>query len=104
MSYPKRKFPTYRQLYLKDCAPACLKIISKYYEKDVSIEFLRDLCETTRIGTNLENLSQAAEKIGFRTLGVQLSLYEIKQAPLPCILHWNQEHFVVLYKIHKSIF
>ncbi len=89
---------------MKDCAPACLKIISKYYEKDISIEFVRDLCETTRIGTNLENLSQAAEKIGFRTLGVKLSLNEIKQAPLPCILHWNQEHFVVLYKIHKNIF
>ena len=89
---------------MKDCAPACLKIISKYYEKDISIELLRDLCETTRIGTNLENLSQAAEKIGFRTIGVQLSLNEIKQAPLPCILYWNQEHFVVLYKINKSIF
>ena len=89
---------------MKDCAPACLKIISKYYEKDISIELLRDLCETTRIGTNLENLSQAAEKIGFRTIGVQFALNEIKQAPLPCILYWNQEHFVVLYKINKSIF
>ena len=100
----KRRFPTYRQLYLKDCAPACLKIISKYYEKDISIEFVRDLCETTRIGTNLENLSRAAENIGFRTLGVQLSLDEIEQAPLPCILHWSQDHFVVLYKISKNTF
>lgn len=62
------------------------------------------MCETTRIGTNLENLSRAAEKIGFRTLGVQLSLDEIKQAPLPCMLHWSQDHFVVLYKIHKNTF
>ena len=100
----KRKFPTYRQLYLKDCAPSCLKIISKYYERDISIEYARDLCETTRIGTNLESLSRAAEKIGFRSLGVQLSTEEIKQAPLPCILHWSQDHFVVLYKIRRNDF
>jgi len=100
----KKRFPTYRQLYLKDCAPACLKIISKYYEKDISIEYVRDLCQTTRIGTNLENLSRAAEKVGFRTLGVQLSLDEIRQAPLPCILHWSQDHFVVLYKIYKNTY
>jgi len=100
----KKRFPTYQQLYIKDCAPACLKIISKYYEKAISIDVLRDLCETNRIGTSLENLSKAAEQIGFRTLGVQLSLNEINLAPLPCILHWEQDHFMVLYKIHKNTY
>ena len=98
----KNKFPTYNQLYTKDCAPACLKIITKHYRKDIGIEYLRELCETTRIGTNLENLSIAAEKIGFRTLGVKISLNQIDVAPLPCVLHWGKDHFVVLYKIHKK--
>jgi len=100
----KTKFPTYNQLYAKDCAPACLKIVTKHYRKDIGIDYLRELCETTRIGTNLENLSQAAEKIGFRTLGVKISLDQIDVAPLPCILHWGKEHFVVLYKIHKNMY
>jgi len=100
----KKSFPTYRQLYQKDCAPACLKIISKYYQKNIQIDYLRTLCETTRIGTNLENLSHAAEKIGFRTLGVKISLDELQEAPLPCIVHWEKEHFIIVYKIHKKIF
>ncbi len=98
----KNRFPTYNQLYAKDCGPACLKIITKYYHKSIGIDYLRELCETTRIGTNLENISQAAEKIGFRTLGVKISLDQIDVAPLPCILHWGKDHFVVLYKIHKN--
>lgn len=89
-------------MYTKDCAPACLKIVAKHYRKDIGIDYLRELCETTRIGTNLENLSQAAEKIGFRTLGVKISLDQIDTAPLPCILHWGKDHFVVLYKIKKN--
>jgi ATP-binding cassette, subfamily B, bacterial len=98
----KNRFPTYNQLYAKDCAPACLKIIAKYYHKDIGIDYLRELCETTRIGTNLENLSHAAEKVGFRTLGVKISLDQIDVAPLPCVLHWGKEHFIVLYKIQKD--
>lgn len=98
----KNRFPTYNQLYTKDCAPACLKIVAKHYRKEIGIDYLRELCETTRIGTNLENLSQAAEKIGFRTLGVKISLDQIDTAPLPCILHWGKDHFVVLYKINKN--
>lgn len=98
----KNRFPIYNQLYTKDCAPACLKIVAKHYRKEIGIDYLRELCETTRIGTNLENLSQAAEKIGFRTLGVKISLDQIDTAPLPCILHWGKDHFVVLYKINKN--
>jgi len=65
---------------------------------------LRELSETTREGSNLYTLSESAEKIGFRTLGVKLSLQKLLEAPLPCILHWNKNHYVVLYsvKIKKS--
>lgn len=96
-----KKFPFYKQADTKDCGPTCLKIIAKHYGKNLDIQYLRELSETTREGSNLLTLSEAAEKIGFRTLGVRISLESILEAPLPCILHWNKNHYVVLYDIKK---
>ncbi|WP_396152771.1 peptidase domain-containing ABC transporter [Flavobacterium sp.] len=95
-------FPFYKQPDSKDCGPTCLKIIAKHYGKSLTIQTLRQLSETTREGSNLLSLSEAAEQIGFRTLGVKLSLEKLEEAPLPCILHWNNNHYVVLYKIRKG--
>lgn len=97
-----KKFIHYKQADFKDCGPTCLKIIAKHYGKTISIQELRDSSETTREGSNLLFLSDAAEKIGFRTLGVKLSEERLEEAPLPCILHWNKNHYVVLYKIKKG--
>ncbi|MFK7061320.1 peptidase domain-containing ABC transporter [Flavobacterium oreochromis] len=95
-------FPHDIQPDAKDCAPMCLKIIAKYYGKTLNLQKLRDLSETTREGSNLLMVADAAEKLGFRTLGVKLNLENLEQAPLPCILHWNKEHYVVLYDIKKG--
>lgn len=95
-------FPNLIQADNKDCGPTCLKIIAKHYGKTINIQELRDFSETTREGSNLLFLSDAAEKIGFRTLGVKLNLKTLEEAPLPCVLHWNKEHYVVLYKIKKG--
>lgn len=97
-----KKFPTYIQADAKDCGPTCLKIVSKYYGHVLNIQKLRDLSETTREGSNLLFLSDAAEKIGFRTLGVKLNIEKLQEVPLPCILHWNKDHYVVFYKIKKD--
>jgi ATP-binding cassette subfamily B protein len=97
-----KKFPHYKQPDSKDCGPTCLKIIAKYFEKTLPIQTLRELAETTRQGSNLLSLSEAAENIGFRTLGIKASLEKLQEAPLPCILHWNKQHYVVLYKIKKD--
>lgn len=97
-----KKFPNYIQADSKDCGPTCLKIVAKYFGKTINIQDLRDFSETTREGSNLLFLSDAAEKIGFRTLGVKLNLERLDEAPLPCILHWNKEHYVVLYNIKKG--
>jgi ATP-binding cassette, subfamily B, bacterial len=99
-----KKFTNYRQADFKDCGPTCLKIISKHYGKTINIQDLRDSSETTREGSNLLFLSDAAEKIGFRTLGAKIDLKRLNEAPLPCILHWNKNHYVVLYKIKKDIY
>ena len=97
-----KKFTNYKQADYKDCGPTCLKIIAKHYGKTIHIQELRDSSETTREGSNLLFLSDAAEKIGFRTLGVKLNVKRLDEAPLPCILHWNKNHYVVLYKIKKG--
>lgn len=99
-----KKFPNYKQADFKDCGPTCLKIIAKHYGKAINIQELRDFSETTREGSNLLFLSDAAEKIGFRTLGVKLNVQRLEEAPLPCVLHWNKEHYVVLYKIKKGVY
>ena len=99
-----KKFPFYKQPDSKDCGPTCLKIIAKHHGKILSIQTLRKLSETTREGTSLLTLSEASENIGFRSLGIKLNVIKLEEAPLPLILHWNKEHFVVLYKIKKGVY
>ncbi|CAM1364302.1 peptidase domain-containing ABC transporter [Tenacibaculum xiamenense] len=99
-----KKFPYYKQADQKDCGPTCLKIIAKYFGKTISIQELRKSTETTRTGSNLLGLSEASEQLGFRSLGVKMPLFRLLEAPLPCILHWNKNHYAVLYKIKKNIF
>ena len=85
-----------------DCGATCLRIIFKYFGKMLSIHKIRKLCQTSKVGVNLLGISQAAEKLGFRTYGVRLSIEQLKEVELPCVLHWNQNHFVVLYKIRRG--
>lgn len=99
-----KAFPNYKQADAKDCGPTCLKIIAKHYGNTISLQQVRQLSETTREGSSLLGLSGAAEKIGFRSLGVKIDSKRLEEAPLPCIVHWNKNHFVVLYKIQKDIF
>lgn len=99
-----KSFPFYKQRDHKDCGPTCLKIIAKHYSKVLNIQQLRALSETTRVGSSLLGLSEASEKLGFRSLGVKIDLKKLLEAPLPCILHWNKNHYVVLYKIKKEVF
>ncbi|PHS04218.1 MAG: ABC transporter ATP-binding protein [Kordia sp.] len=98
-----KKFPSYIQTESKDCGPTCIKIIAKYFKRSLSIQELRSLSETTREGSSLLHLSDAAESIGFRTLGVKVSFEHLKKAVFPCIIHWNNNHYVVVYKIKKNI-
>lgn len=86
-----------------DCGPCCLKIITSYYGKEYSIDILRRNTFIVKDGVSLKGISQAAEIIGFKTIGGRLTFDKlIEKALLPCILHWDQEHFVVLHKIKKN--
>ena len=95
-------FPHLLQRNQMDCGPTCLYMISKYYGRNFSIEKLRELTEIGKEGVNILGISEAAEKIGYRTQAVQVNIAELKEAKLPVILHWHQNHFVVLYKIKKA--
>lgn len=97
------KFTFYKQPDQMDCGATCLRMIAKHFGKSYSLHDLRQATQTTREGASLLGLSDAAEKIGFRTLGVKLAFDKLaNDAPLPCIAHWNQNHFVVIYKISKN--
>ena len=99
-------FPYYQQLDSMDCGPSCLRMIAKFYGRSYSLQNLRERCFITRQGVSMLGISDAAESIGLRTQGVRIGLEQlIEAAPLPCILHWNQNHFVVLYAIkRRSVF
>ncbi|MBB3188337.1 peptidase domain-containing ABC transporter [Microbacter margulisiae] len=91
-----------------DCGPACLSMIASHYGKEYSIQFLRETCYLTREGVSLLAIVQAADKMGMTTLSAKLTVDKLielvlsSQVPMPCILHWNQSHFVVLRKINRN--
>ena len=96
-------FPHYTQLDAMDCGPTCLRMIAKHYGRSYTLQSLRERSYITREGVSMLGISDAAESIGFRTTGVRITLEQLRtDALLPCILHWNQNHFVVLYGIRKN--
>lgn len=96
-------FPHYVQLDAMDCGPTCLRMIAKYYGKTYSLQTLRAHSFITREGVSMLGISDAAESIGFRTMGVRITLEQLREEmPLPCILHWKQNHFVVCHAIKKK--
>jgi len=93
-------FPFVKQYDAMDCGPACLKMIAGFYKKSLTIDYLRKKCYITREGVSFLGLSEAADSVGFRTLGVKIPFNLLEQkVNLPCIVHWRQKHFVVVYKI-----
>ncbi|MCL2328600.1 MAG: peptidase domain-containing ABC transporter [Bacteroidetes bacterium] len=98
-----KNFTAYQQLDAMDCGPTCLRMIAKHYGRTYSLQTLREKSFITREGVSLLGLSDAAEAIGFRTMGLKITFEQlVNDAPLPCILHWNQNHFVVLYDIVET--
>jgi ATP-binding cassette, subfamily B, bacterial len=83
-----------------DCGPTCLRMVAAFYGKRYKLETLRERSYLSREGVSMLGIAQAAESIGFRTMGVKITPDQlISEAPLPAIIHWLQDHFVVLYKI-----
>ncbi len=102
------KFPIYRQHDLMDCGPTCLRMVAEYYGKKLSLQYLRDLCYISREGVSLRGIMVGAEVLGLRTMAVKVPFEtpddsaSLLDTPTPCLLHWQQNHFVVAYKITKN--
>lgn len=94
-----KSFPHYIQHDTMDCGPTCLRMIAAYHGKHYSLEGLREKSSITREGVSMLGISEAAEKLGLRSICVQVSYGMLQEAPLPCIVHWNQQHFVVVYRM-----
>lgn len=96
-------FPFVKQPDAMDCGPACLKMVAAYHKRNFSIDSLRKKCYITKDGVSFLGLSEAADSIGFRTLGIRTTFETLSESvPLPCIVHWKQKHFVVVHKLKNG--
>ena len=97
-----KKIPLILQQDAMDCGPSCLAMLCSYYGQQISCKQLRKICSLGKAGVSILGISKAAEIIGFKTVGGRLNFDTLAfEVPLPCIVHWNQNHFVVVYKIKK---
>ncbi|PWK16673.1 ATP-binding cassette subfamily B protein [Arcicella aurantiaca] len=97
------KFPFYQQLDQMDCGPTCLRMIAKFHGRNLNLQKLRNASGFSREGVTLLGIAEAAESVGFRTLAVKVHFEKlVKDATLPCIIHWQQNHFVVLVEAKKG--
>jgi len=96
-------FPHVYQLDRKDCGPTSIKIIAEYFGKSYSLDYLKDLCGMTKKGVSFSGLICACQKIGLRTLASEAGMQEmIDIITLPCIIHWKECHFAVVYHVSKN--
>lgn len=96
-------FTLVRQRDAKDCGPSCLAMIVKHYGGSFNINSIRTDCALNREGVSLLGISKAAEELGFKSVGGRLSFSSLaSEALLPCIVHWSQNHFVVVYKVKNQ--
>lgn len=94
------RFQVKYQINSMDCGPACLCMIAMHYGKRFTLKYFRDRCHITREGVSLYNLSEAAEEAGLHTLCARITENQLaEEIPLPCILHWNNNHYVICYQV-----
>lgn len=97
------QFPFYRQLGHLDCGITCLKMIIDFYGKSIPFDFLQKITPLQDDGVSLKTLSDTANRVGLKTLGVKIS-YErlVHEIPTPCIAYWRKQHFVVVYHVDEE--
>ena len=98
----RRNFPFVLQHDSMQCGVACLAMICSYFKKDKSMDYLSEQCFATTEGVSLLAIDKVASQLGLETVNGRVSVNTICNLENPCILHWNQNHFVVLYKVKKG--
>ena len=84
------------------CGVVCLQMVCRHFGQRYSVSYLSRICCITKEGVSLQSISDAATEIGLKNISALTALKNLKRFPLPCILHWNSNHFVVLYKIKNN--
>ena len=97
-------FPLIRQHDSMECGIACLAMVCKFFRIEYSIEYLSRICFATTEGVSLLGINETALQLGLRTISGRITINKLWETHYPCILHWNQNHFVVLYKVKKNRF
>lgn len=95
-------FPFYKQHDSMQCDIACLLMICKFYGKKYSYEYISKFCCATNEGVSLLAIKQAAKKVRLCAKGYRIDIRDLLKQPLPCLLHWNQNHFVILFKVSSN--
>ena len=92
-----------RQFDQMDCGPSCIRMVASAYGKDYPLSYLRSLSHLTREGVSIAGIRDALQQIGLRSATFEMTFEQLREhCPLPAILHWEQNHFVVLYDVRRS--
>lgn len=94
-------FPFEKQRDAMQCGVAALAMVCRFHGYPCTLQQLEQVCHPTRDGVSLKGISDAAKSLGFETQAAKLEVDSLTEVPLPCILHWNQNHFVVLYGVSR---
>lgn len=102
MIHSLKHFKAYQQLEYSDCGITCIRMICHHYGKNISLKTLREMCDVSRLGISLKDIIKCLQTLHFEVAAVKITAEEVLRMPLPAILFWRQNHFVVLYKIDKQ--
>lgn len=100
--YLRLPFKVFLQLEHSDCGVACVRMIANYYGRDLHLRTLREMMDVSRVGVSLSDILKCCRRLGLEAEAVKVSETECSRMPLPAILYWNQQHFVVLYRISRN--
>ena len=100
--FSSRKIKFIRQIDSTDCGTACLSMVTRYFGAKYSLDYLNELCQKTVLGIDFMSLSNASQQLGMSSSAIRMGVNDFSEESLPCILHWNNNHFVVLYKVQQQ--
>ncbi|AMP97396.1 Mtultidrug ABC transporter permease/ATPase [Pedobacter cryoconitis] len=98
----RNKFKFFHQLESIDCGPACLAMVASYHKKHFTLKELKKLCSITRMGVSVQDIITGAQKIGFEAEALKITIEDLEKIPLPSILYWKQDHFILLHEIRNK--
>lgn len=98
------KIKSYQQLEHSDCGLTCIRVILRYYGLKISMKELKSMIDFSRVGISIGDIKTTLEKLNFKCIPIKIDIENLKKMPLPAIVYWNQEHYVVLYKITNKFY